>query len=405
MQAPRPAVQYQHLQSQIDALLAGGYTYSAPASGDHRQAVLMADLTGDGREEAIVFLRGESENLLTVFLPGDGEFTALPPVVENAESVHSVVFCDLSGDGKQEIAVGWQAGALRMLSVYALESGGLTELFTRRFSAYIVYDIEEEGTPALLIVQVDSAEQVVEMVSAANGELAVTGTAHLSRGAEAVKRIRAGPLLDRRPGLLVTSQYQTSAGEITDVLTFRDGGLVNISANMETGVSDGLVRQREIFATDVNGDGVLNLPHPVELPGYPGDEEVFYEIRWTAYDSSGLSAETARTYHNVGNNWYILLPEQWPGPYTVRRAQGPAQTVTTFSDLSGDVPADFLRIYYITQPAGNRPPVRGRVVLAEQDNLFVLAEIVPPEDGRQIIHETELKEHLFRLIPPDWRGP
>ncbi|MDR0324498.1 MAG: VCBS repeat-containing protein [Oscillospiraceae bacterium] len=412
MQAPRPATQYMDLQEQLDALLAAGYVYSAPTSGDHRQAVLMADLTGDGTEVAVVFLRGETDNLLAVFLPSEGEFTALPPVAENVESVHSVVFSDLDGDGRQEIIVGWQVSGLRTISVYAVGSGGLTEIFTRRFSAYTVYDIEGTGVPSLLLIQVDSAEQVVEMVSTRDGDLGITGTAYLSRGAEAVLRIRTSPLLDGPPGLLVTSQYQTSS-EVTDVLTFRDGGLVNISANLETGNSDASVRQREIYATDVNGDGVYDLPRMVELPRHPGEDETsdpFYEIRWSSYYSSGLLEETARTYYSFANNWYILLPEQWPELYAVRRSQTSAQTVTqavnTFSILTEEGPIDFLRIYHISYPAGSRPSAGNRTVLVEQDSLVMMAEAMPLEGdlSRFNVSEKELADGLFRLIPPDWRG-
>jgi hypothetical protein len=415
MQAPRAAVQYRNLQAQIDALLDSGYIYSAPVTGDHRQAVLTADLTGGGREDAVVFLRGETENLLAVFLQGDGEFTPLPPVSENAESVHSVVFADLDGDGGQEIVVGWQAGPLSFVSVYALDESGLIEIFSRRFSGYTVYDIEDTGVPALLLIQADPAEQVVEMVSFRDGELVITDQAYLSRGAETVLRIRTGPLLDGRPGLFVASRFpfeEQTWGEVTDVLTFRDGGLVNISANMETGISDALVRQVShpaLAAADIDNDGVLDLPRMVELERHPEDEsgsDPFYEIRWTAYESGGLFTETARTYQSFIHNWYILLPEQWPEKYTVRREiLSAAQSVTIFSNISeGPEPIDFLKIYYLTQSASARPPVRNRTVLVEQDNLLVTAEIIPMRDDLEHynISEQELKT-LFNMVPADWR--
>jgi hypothetical protein len=409
MQAPRPAVQYQRLQNRIDTLLASGYNYSAPVTGDIRHAVTMADLSGSGSQEAVVFLRSETEAMLAVFSPGGGEFTLLPPVTEDAESVHSAAFIDLDGDGRQEIIVGWQVGSLRALSVYSLEDGGLTEIFrSPSFSAYTVYSTDDSGTPALLIARVDSSEQVVDMVTYRDGELRLVSTAFLSRGAETVRRIRTGPLLDGKPGLYVTSQYQTAAGEVTDILTFSGGELVNISVNMETGISEALVRHREIAAYDIDGSGVLSLPRQVALARHPaeGEEgETFFEIHWNAYDSGGLSVETARTYHSPANNWYILLPEKWPKSheYTVRRESN----ATVFSEITntGD-PADFLSIFYSTQTANDRNPVRDRTVLIEQDNLLVTAEIVPLKNdpARFYISEPELKA-LFNFIPVDWRLP
>jgi hypothetical protein len=366
-------------------------------------------LAGNGLEDAVVFLRGETDNLLAVFLQGDGEFIALPPVAENAESVHSVMFSDLNGDGKQEIIVGWQIQGLRSLSVYTLDTEGLAEIYRCFFSAFTVYDIEEAGTPALLVARMDAAEQVVEMVTDHGGELLPAGTAYLSAGAEAVQRIRTGPLLDGKPGLLIASRFpldDQTTGEVTDVLTFRDGNLVNISADMETGVSSVFVRHREFPAADIGNDGVLKLPRLTALPRHPDDSESgdsFYEIRWIAYESGGISVETARTYHSVNNNWYILIPEHWPERYTVRRELvSAAQFVTIFSRFpEGGEPADFLRIYALPQSAAARPPVRDRTVLAEQDNLLITAEIIPEQFS---LTEQELKA-IFYLNPADWGIP
>jgi hypothetical protein len=409
MQAPRPALQHQRLQDHIDALLAAGYTYSYPLAGEHRQAILMTDLTGNGLDDAVVFLRrGETESLLTVFSPSGGDFVSLPPIYEDAESIHSVSFHDISGSGLPEIIVGWQVGALRYLSVYSLEEGGLTEIFTSAYSGYTIFDIEGSGTDSLLLIQIDSDRQTVEMVTNRNGELAVTDAAALSLGAEAVRRVFTGSLRDERPGMFITSQYQTSIGEVTDVFTFRDGSLVNISVNMETGVSDMLVRHRAIPAADIGGDGVFKIPRQVELPRHPDDltGETFYELRWNAYESGGLSVETARTYHSAHHNWYILLPEQWPETYTVRRVTSGAQAITTFSLFKdGGETEDFLIIYYLFQSAANRPQFRDRTVLAEQTNLLVTAEIIPLRDEQTpfSMTEQELKE-LFHLNPMEWRS-
>jgi hypothetical protein len=320
--------------------------------------------------------------------------------------VHSAVFRDLNGNGRQEIIVGWQVAGLRSLSVYTIEEdNSLAEVFSRPFSGYALYDIEDTGVPALLLIHADPEGSRVEMVSARDDEYTVVSTAFLSVGAEALRRIRTGPLLDGRPALYIASQFQSAAGgEVTDVFTFQDGNLVNISARFDSGISDRLVRQEGIFATDINGDGVLDLPSPVELPFHPDAADSFYEIHWGAYDSGGLFTHTARTYHNLRDNWYLLLPEQWlpADRYTVRRDNiSASQSVTVFS-VFGDTPLDFLKIYHNNQPAASRAPVRNRAILAEQDNFLVSAEIIETEE--QKISEDELKS-MFNLIPVDWRAP
>jgi hypothetical protein len=411
MRAPRPAVQYQRLEAQIDTLLAEDYIYSVPLSGENRSAVMMTDLTGDGTEDAVVLLRNETEHILAVFLSASGDFTPLPPVHENAESVHSIIFGDINGDGQQEIIIGWQVASLRFLSVYTIDEDSLVEVFTRRFSGFFLYDIEDTGIQSLLVVYTDPEESLAELVAERDGEYIVASSAPLSRGAEVMRRTRTGPLLDGKPALYVTSQYQpVPGGVVTDVLTFHEGNLVNISVDLQTGVSIRLVREWEIFANDIDGDGVLDLPSPRELPRHPdaAASDPFFEIIWGAYYSTGFFEHTATAYHSFRDNWYLLLPEQWPERYTVRWDNiSAAQSVTIFSLLPDDgEPIDFLRIYYNSQPSASRPPVRDRTILTEHDSFAVTAQLLPLRDGLEghNITEEELK-NLFHLIPADWRAP
>lgn len=65
---PQQPPEYDALQSELDRLLATGMQYSAPASGDNLQAVQMADLTGDGVDEVLVFLKASGEKPLQVYI-------------------------------------------------------------------------------------------------------------------------------------------------------------------------------------------------------------------------------------------------------------------------------------------------------------------------------------------------
>ena len=63
---PRQSEAYYDLQNAIDTLMAGSSAYSAPVSGANQQPVQLADLDGDGEEEAIVFLKASGEKPLKI---------------------------------------------------------------------------------------------------------------------------------------------------------------------------------------------------------------------------------------------------------------------------------------------------------------------------------------------------
>ena len=61
---PKHSDEYNNLQQAIDQLMAQGAAYSAPVSGVNQQSVQLADLDGDGEDEAIVFLKTGGEKPL-----------------------------------------------------------------------------------------------------------------------------------------------------------------------------------------------------------------------------------------------------------------------------------------------------------------------------------------------------
>ena len=66
---PRHSDEYDNLQMAIDEVMAAdGCSYSAPVSGSNQQSVQLADLDGDGEEEAIVFARTAGEKPLKAYV-------------------------------------------------------------------------------------------------------------------------------------------------------------------------------------------------------------------------------------------------------------------------------------------------------------------------------------------------
>ena len=65
---PKHSDEYNDLQNAIDGLMAQGAAYSAPVSGANQQSVQLADLDGDGQDEAIVFLKTGGDKPLGAYI-------------------------------------------------------------------------------------------------------------------------------------------------------------------------------------------------------------------------------------------------------------------------------------------------------------------------------------------------
>ena len=64
---PKRSAEYEKLQQAID-FATEGMEYSSPLAGENRQTVQMADLTGDGIDEYLVFAKDNSENPMKVLI-------------------------------------------------------------------------------------------------------------------------------------------------------------------------------------------------------------------------------------------------------------------------------------------------------------------------------------------------
>ena len=58
---PQHSDEYYNLQQAIDAVMTGGASYCAPVSGVNQQSVQLADLDRDGEDEAVVFLKRDTQ--------------------------------------------------------------------------------------------------------------------------------------------------------------------------------------------------------------------------------------------------------------------------------------------------------------------------------------------------------
>ena len=97
---PRHSDEYDRLELAIDAVLSGqSAVYSAPVSGPNQQSVQLADLDGDGQEEAIAFLKAAGDRPLRacIFSRVDGDYHLTDVIEGDGTSFASVEYVQLTG--------------------------------------------------------------------------------------------------------------------------------------------------------------------------------------------------------------------------------------------------------------------------------------------------------------------
>ncbi len=64
------------------------------------------------------------------------------------------------------------------------------------------------------------------------------------------------------------------------------------------------VRSYYVYAADIDGDGLIELPQILPLPSAEGSDENDSAISWYNLDLDGRSLPKLTTYHSFSGGWF-----------------------------------------------------------------------------------------------------
>lgn len=386
--------EYSQLQEEIQSVMDKTGAEFAPISyGNYTSTIQLLDMDGDGEQErAAVFLRVSSAEekplRLCLFTRTGADNYILDKVIQgDGLAINSVSYPDLNGDGIREVLVSWQVSAkVCMLSAYQISAGGVAELMNTSYNeSYLTVELDGEPGAEVLVFQMTggSGEQNrAEYYRYQNSVMTMSSVAPLSAGIKSVNDVTSGRLTDG-----VNCIYATSAvegGELTDILVLEENGLQNVTLDGSLDASQITFRSyTAVSPTDIDRDGVLDIPLPVPAPGMTeGIESGHYFIYWCQFDSAGGSKVEGVTYHSVTDGWYFSLPDQWVGKITVSRddsriLRGERAVVFYYwPDAEATTPQPFLTIYNLTgDNRHSRAKLSGRVTLFSNSSTIYCAAL------------------------------
>ena len=445
-QSPERSADYENLTQKIREVkgkLAQEYGVTevedtSVLSGDNTALIQLQDMDGDGqRETAVTFFRvpgAEKPQKIFFFTKGEDDIYTVSAMLEgDGSAIYRVDYADLDGSGYKEVVVSWQmsTGAY-LLGVYSVEApmsrsrlqmanssknGAASvqnddlrgsEWMTTAYGDYILTDIDQDSRTEVAIVRIDPSltNSGVDVYGWKDSAFKKLSTAPLSTGVVSVGRggveenfINGDPPVR---ALYVSSEL-SDGSHVVDVIAYQQGKLTNISLDPETGISrETLSRYVDLEPSDVNGDGVLELPQPSPLPGQEDSTASdYWLIDWDQYDSSGQRIEVCTTYHNVTDGWYLIIPDTWKDCITISRYDAiSGQRAVIFYHLEGSgAPSPFLVIYKFTSQT-NRANTSNRFILREEENAVYAASFYNSSWDCGM-DETELVS-AFKLIQSGW---
>ena len=175
----------------------------------------------------------------------------------------------------------------------------------------------------LLRFHADTRAGIAELYRCKNGTMEREAGLPVSINNQELRRINTGKLSQDLRGVFVSGMTE-EYGSVTDVFSFVEDKFTKISSRETLHLVSPAVRGYPVYATDIDLDGSMELPHVTQLSSLSADNQdnAQYVISWYNYDAAnGLTLKT-NTYHNFAGGWFLRLPTRLGTDFIVSRAAG-----------------------------------------------------------------------------------
>lgn len=301
------------------------YNLVYPTSGNHRSAIILEDINGDSVFEAFAFYSTNDDEMthmhINVICQRENGWVSVADQTIIATGVETVEFCDLNGNGIEEILVGWEVNgnSEKQLSVFSFENQKLVQKMLQSYSGFLCCDLDNNGVNEIFVHLLNTSEKINRATVYSYSDEGVSQT--------------SGCLLDSNvktadvPVLSVLSSGQKAVyideikgvGAVTEVLYYSRGELVNPLLDKETsGENTITLRAASLEMTDINGDGIIEIPIASDLPNATANDEKIYYTNWCSFNGEKLAVKLV-TVVNTVDGYYITIPNNLVGTLAVSK--------------------------------------------------------------------------------------
>lgn len=403
---PKRSEDYLNLKSAMDSAMAG-LEYSAPLSGENQQTVQMADLNGDGNQEYLLFAKGSDEKPLKIFIFTfiDEEYVLADTIEGAGNAFDQVHYVRFTGQKGYDLVVGRQMSdqLARPVSVYTMNGTSIEQILTTSYSKFVCSDLDGNGKTELLVLRSgdDPAQNgIAELYHMTPAGVERSKEVPMSEPADHIKRIMSSRLHEGIPAVYVASDVDGTA-IITDVYAFVNDEFTNVSLSNESGTSVQTLRNYYVYADDIDGDGVLELPSLIPMQSVSdGFQEEQYLIRWYSMTAEGAEVDKMYTYHNFLGGWFLELDQNLANNVMVKQLGNSY----VFSMRKEDgVLVELMTVYVFTGHLRDEQAVSDNRFVLYRNESTVYAAHLGVESAAYNLSKDSLMER-FHLIVQDWKS-
>ncbi len=408
MAPPRLSDEQNEVYKALSAALGRGELWlKYPRLGAYRSPFTFYDIDGDDQEEAMVFYRDSVDGSCRIALlertqTGWENVYDLPGSGNNIEQVQ---FANLYSQTGKDIVISWsgEVGQASRLSIYRYGDGNVSMMYLAEYSNMVIYNLDADPLQELVLFSPQRSGErfYAQLIKPGLSRLEVVSEVTLNQPFSSIEQIQAGLLTPGKAGLVVDG-YTAERMLASEVLQVQEGALALPLAGPSEGFYPFTQRYERVMSSDMNGDGMLDIPSQRMMPGYQMTKQEA-PLYLTSYHSLaspdfGVTAEAFVNTSATTGGYALLLPERWKDKVSaVRQAETGEITFFKYSNSLADQSVLLLKIRtYSRKDYQDKQEIDEYKLLATKGLFNYYASIGKTTDPMQLTEE-EL-EQLFKLL-------
>lgn len=413
MRPPKPTGEKADIHALLESKTDGKMTLKYPRSGDYRSAIITHDVCGDKNDEAMaIFQKGdETSGTDLMFMKKDGKWVDMGFFNNPAAQVDKVCFGDVTGDGKDDVIVGWgnSLNNTSTICVYYYKNGKMNELkINQTYTELAVMDFDGDGKDEIFTASVSVGDQpaLARLLRIKDGNVEIMGSCRMDSGVTKYASAQTGLINEKQNGIVLDGMK--SANTLVTEMLYWDKtarALKSPFFDSRTKTANYTVRNTSVVSKDINNDKIIEVPMVSLMPGYndQANNDSAYITDWNRYDTqTGALVRVMSMALDYSDGYWFLIPDMWRGRITTK-ADTATRTVTFYEwkadkkKVTGTIGDALLKIQVFSESewdGGEEAP--GFYELMESNNM-IFAACSPSPDNPLSLSGSDVK-NSFKLM-------
>lgn len=316
-----------------------------PRRGQYLSACILRDINRDGKEEAIAFyeltVAGITSTWMSLLEQQADGWRSVKEIPGNGSDIDLVQFAPVTSAEYDNIIVGWSVAGRdeSNCTVYTFDDRQLRQAHDTDFfyNEMLVTSVDDNDLNEIILCTKGGARTpVMRLLKYRSGKIVTTSQIEMPGATVGYQQLLFGPLTENLSAIF--ADIILPGNTMTSKIAVVDRSIITEITEEDLGIYESFDRDvSQILCTDANGDGYIDIPVSIPLPGYASGVEGGEMLMRTEYKSlqSGSLVTVSNAIFNRRGGYRLTIPESWVSRVTVKVS--PDANEWSFCLFTGDL--------------------------------------------------------------------